>query len=73
MVIFHSNQYLEWILIKCGSLNNIGSIIGGILIFGQNIGNWGFYMAGMICAIIGTVILGSYQMEGEIKKQEIES
>lgn len=47
------------------TINNIASIIGGILIFGQNIGNWWFYSIGMICAVIGTYVLGSYQMETE--------
>ncbi len=49
------------------TINNIASIIGGILIFGQNIGNWWFYSIGMICAVIGTYVLGSYQMETERK------
>ena len=49
------------------TINNIASIVGGILIFGQNIGNWWFYSIGMIFAVIGTLILGSYQMETEHK------
>ena len=45
------------------TINNVCSVIGGILIYGQMPQNWITYFIAMVFAVIGTLILGSYQME----------
>jgi len=44
------------------TLNYFIAIIGGIIIFNQIVGNWVFYSCGLICGLIGSVILGRYQI-----------
>jgi len=48
------------------TLNTLLTISGGIVIFGQFVEKWYFYILGMICAILGTLVLGSYQMPEEL-------
>jgi hypothetical protein len=55
------------------TINNIVSVIGGIIIFGQIIGNWWFYLFGMIFGIIGTLILGQYQVPTKIVSESHEN
>lgn len=47
------------------TLNNMMTVMGGLTVFGQSVGNWGMYAAGMILAVAGTIILGRYRMSGE--------
>lgn len=44
------------------TLNNLATVLGGILVFGQFIGNWAFYLCGLGFGIIGMIILGKYQI-----------
>ncbi len=46
-----------------GTVNMIVSIIGGILLFGQVVGNWGFYSIGIGLGVAGIVLLSRYQVE----------
>ncbi|MHA1730039.1 MAG: hypothetical protein ACTSWY_15120 [Promethearchaeota archaeon] len=45
------------------TVNNIVTIISGIIIFNQSIGNWIFYLLGIGFASIGTIILGGFQIQ----------
>jgi uncharacterized membrane protein len=44
------------------SINNIVSIISGLLIFGQVVNNWFYYSIGIAFGFISIFILGQYQM-----------
>jgi drug/metabolite transporter (DMT)-like permease len=54
-----------------GTFNTILTILGGIVIFGQQITYWGYYLIGIGIAILGTLILGRYQIP--IKKDITQS
>ena len=45
-----------------GTVNMIVSIIGGMLIFGQEIGNWAFYIIGIGLGVAGILLLSRYQV-----------
>jgi drug/metabolite transporter (DMT)-like permease len=55
------------------TLNNIVTVIGGILVFGQAVGNWAFYFLGMGLGVMGTLILGQYQLPPKKKVEDIDS
>jgi hypothetical protein len=52
-----------------GSVNMIVSIIGGILLFGQQVGNWVFYCIGIGLGIAGILLLSKYQ--GDLTRSPI--
>ncbi len=41
----------------------IVAIIGGILLFGQTVGNWGYYSIGIGIGVMGIMLLSRYQAE----------
>ena len=45
-----------------GTINMITTIIGGMLLFGQVVGNWWFYSVGLMIGVIGVVLLSKYQL-----------
>ncbi len=44
------------------TVNYFMAITGGIIIFNQIVGNWVFYSFGLICGLIGSIVLGRYQV-----------
>jgi drug/metabolite transporter (DMT)-like permease len=46
-----------------GTTNTCIGILGGLLIFGQTVANWSFYIIGFVLGIIGVILLGRYQGE----------
>ncbi len=46
-----------------GTLNTIVAIIGGLLLFGQSIGNPAFYIIGLGIGVSGILLLSRYQVE----------
>ncbi len=44
-----------------GSVNMIIAIIGGILLFGQQVGEWAYYCIGVGLGIAGIILLSKYQ------------
>jgi hypothetical protein len=48
-----------------GAINMITSVVGGILIFNQAIGNWWSYGIGIAIGIVGIVLLSKYQVKVE--------
>jgi MFS family permease len=49
------------------TLNNIATVIGGIIVYGQFVGNWFFYLMGLSFGIIGAIVLGQYQIQSPPK------
>lgn len=47
------------------TLNNIATVIGGIVVYGQFVGNWFFYLMGLVFGIIGAIVLGQYQIQSK--------
>lgn len=45
-----------------GTFNTILTILGGIVIFGQQVTYWGYYLIGIGISIVGTIILGRYHI-----------
>ena len=54
------------------TINNLVSIISGMLIFGQVVNNWFYYSIGMAFGFISIFILGQYQMphDSYVEKKE---
>jgi uncharacterized membrane protein len=52
------------------TLNTLLTVMTGVFLFQQAVENWIFYAIGVVFAIIGTVILGQYQLP---QKSKIES
>jgi hypothetical protein len=46
-----------------GAINMITTVIGGILIFNQAIGNWWSYGIGIAIGIVGILLLSKYQVK----------
>jgi uncharacterized membrane protein len=44
------------------TVNNCSAFICGVLVFGQVVNNWVFYIIGFVMGIIGVMILGQYQL-----------
>ena len=53
-----------------GTISMFAVILGGIMIFGQVISNIPFYSIGLICGMIGVILLSKYQDDQE--EEEIE-
>ncbi len=51
-----------------GTVNMIVAIIGGILLFGQGVGNWFYYSIGIGIGVAGIVLLSRYQVEMNSQK-----
>jgi multidrug transporter EmrE-like cation transporter len=45
------------------TFDNFFTITVGILIFGQLIGNWFFYIIALVISVLGAFVLGKYQMK----------
>jgi len=51
------------------TINNMLTIVAGLTVFGQIVGEWTFYSIALILAIIGTIILSKYQLPPKSTEQ----
>ncbi len=54
------------------TFNTLLTIMGGIVIYGQMVSVWGLYIAGLTCASVGTLILGTYQIPAAVEGEDNE-
>ena len=45
------------------TINNLVAIVGGIIVFGQRINTLPLYLIGVVMAIVGSILLGQYQVK----------
>ncbi len=50
------------------AINNIVSILSGLIIFGQIVSNWYFYLIGITFGVISIFMLGNYQISPSLDK-----